>query len=32
MMGSQPIITLYSKVQFHEGPCPLIQFSITELL
>ena len=25
MMGSQPIITLYSKVQFNEGPCPLIQ-------
>jgi hypothetical protein len=25
MMGSQPIITLYPKVQFDEGPCPLIQ-------
>ena len=25
MMGSQPIITLYSKVQFNEGPGPLIQ-------
>ena len=23
--GPQPIITLYPKVQFDEGPCPLIQ-------